>query len=92
MRVFKQRIKVKFGKAESTADPEGYLDLRDQVQKTEKYAKGAIKIVRNYCQKSEAITKVQNEVGQYLVESGMQSNDEGMCFCIMMMIMMVIFG
>lgn len=77
MRVFKQRIKVKLGKAESTQDPEGYNDLRDQVKKTENYAKGALKIVRGYCQKSEAITKVQNEVGQYLVESGMQTNDEG---------------
>lgn len=77
MRALKQRIKVKLGKAESTQDPEGYLELRDQVQKTEKYVKGALKIVRNFCQKSEAITKVQNEVGQYLVESGMQTNDEG---------------
>nr|CAG4709859.1 unnamed protein product [Naegleria fowleri] len=76
MRALKQRIKVKLGKAESTQDPEGYLELRDQVQKTEKYVKGALKIVRNFCQKSEAITKVQNEVGQYLVESGMQTNDE----------------
>jgi len=77
MRVFKQRIKVKLGKAEQSETPEGYLELREKVNKTEKYVKGGVKIVRNFCQKSEAITKVQNEVGQYLVENGMQTDDEG---------------
>ncbi|KAL9650058.1 hypothetical protein ABK040_003176 [Willaertia magna] len=75
-KIFKQRIKEKIGKAEKSEYPEGYIELRTQIDHTQDYLNKAIKNISNYCQKSEGITKVQTEVGQFLVDSGLQENDE----------------
>lgn len=73
--IFKQAIKEKLAKTKDTEDEE-YLNLRAQIDRTEKYVSKACRITRSFCQKCESTSKLQNEMGEFFAESGLQETAE----------------
>jgi hypothetical protein len=73
--IFKQLIKEKLAKTKDSDDDE-YLQLRAQIDRTDKYVTKACRITRSFCQKCEATSKLQSEMGEFFAESGLQETAE----------------
>lgn len=77
MRSFKQLVKEKVSKTDQkTQDTDQYRAFRKEYHDLEHYLDKSIKNTRSFCQKMEATTKVQEEMGNFLKEAGLESGDE----------------
>lgn len=77
MRSFKQLVKEKVSKTDQkTQDTDQYRAFRKEYHDLEHYLDKSIKNTRTFCQKMEATTKVQEEMGNFLKEAGLESGDE----------------
>jgi hypothetical protein len=77
MRSFKQYVKEKVAKTnQKTEDTDQYRAFRKEFHELEDYLEKSIKITRNFCQKFERTTKIQESMGDYLKECGLQAGEE----------------
>lgn len=61
---------------QKTEDTEQYRSFRKEFHELEDYLERSIKNTRNFCQKFEKTTKIQESMGDYLKEYGLQAGEE----------------
>jgi hypothetical protein len=75
MRSLKQLVKEKVTKTDQkTLDTEQYRHFRKEFHELEDYLDKSVKNTRSFCQKFEATTKIQDDMGEFLKESGLQQS------------------
>ncbi|KAL0486585.1 endophilin-A [Acrasis kona] len=72
LKIIRQLIKEKINKGEGGTEDEEYKQLRERINRTEKYVEKSVRITRTFSTKSEGTSKHQNEVGEFFSGAGME--------------------